>query len=347
MPSASVSLPLSLLRYWWAIIKYLLLLATALAVLGTFKTMQTVQYLFWMQFPDSHELQTCNTAGWQLQGWRGQDENGHGFYGFESQSRYPSCEDASDFRTDEACDPRLAGPDRFPVTEGWKDGIEFRYQKMTLLWTLGVMLLVIIISGYAAFFYEEEHICSIKLNAGDDYDPHADEDKAARLKRLFAKLAAAGIDRDSMARLDNDVLLETILEKAGIAAAGDRLSLILAIRDSDSETCETEFPRTVQPTMNSSGTVNPQQQLQGLPLLPVLPALPTLPQKPIATATVKAVHAFSPTAPNQIAMMQGEIFTLVDGVGNWWKVKSASGTEGLVPSNYVEKIVATAGSSNA
>lgn len=43
------------------------------------------------------------------------------------------------------------------------------------------------------------------------------------------------------------------------------------------------------------------------------------------------------TAPDQIAITQGEAFTLLDGVGNWWKVKFVSGMEGLVPSNYVKK----------
>jgi hypothetical protein len=62
---------------------------------------------------------------------------------------------------------------------------------------------------------------------------------------------------------------------------------------------------------------------------------------------VKALHPFAPTAPDQIAMAQGEMFTLIDGTGIWWQVKGATGQEGTVPSNYVEKlpivaIVATA-----
>jgi hypothetical protein len=39
-------------------------------------------------------------------------------------------------------------------------------------------------------------------------------------------------------------------------------------------------------------------------------------------------------------MAKDEVFTLVDGSGAWWKVKSASGADGLVPSNYVEKVSA-------
>lgn len=71
------------------------------------------------------------------------------------------------------------------------------------------------------------------------------------------------------------------------------------------------------------------------PPLP-LPPLPT-PAAPALT-TVKALHPFAPTAPGQIAMAQDEAFTLLDGVGNWWRVKAVIGTEGLVPSNYVEKV---------
>lgn len=58
----------------------------------------------------------------------------------------------------------------------------------------------------------------------------------------------------------------------------------------------------------------------------------------LAPIMIKAKHPFSPTAPNQIAMAKDELFTLLDGTGNWWKVKSANGADGLVPSNYVEKV---------
>ena len=72
------------------------------------------------------------------------------------------------------------------------------------------------------------------------------------------------------------------------------------------------------------------------PPLPVPPAQAPAP----APTMIKALHLYAPTAPNQIAMAQGETLTLLDGVGNWWKVRAANGTEGLVPSNYVEKVVA-------
>ena len=71
------------------------------------------------------------------------------------------------------------------------------------------------------------------------------------------------------------------------------------------------------------------------PPLP-LPPLPT-PAAPAPT-TVKALHPFAPTAPGQLAMAQHEAFTLLAGVGSWWRVKAVDGTEGLVPSNYVEKV---------
>ena len=58
---------------------------------------------------------------------------------------------------------------------------------------------------------------------------------------------------------------------------------------------------------------------------------------------VKALHPYTPTAANQIAMVQGDILTLIDGTGVWWKVKAATGQDGLVPSNYVAKIVSASG----
>jgi hypothetical protein len=59
---------------------------------------------------------------------------------------------------------------------------------------------------------------------------------------------------------------------------------------------------------------------------------------PVAPTMVKALHPYTPTAANQIAMVQGDILTLIDGTGIWWKVKAATGQAGLVPSNYVEKL---------
>ena len=89
--------------------------------------------------------------------------------------------------------------------------------------------MVLIASGYAGYFYDEESICGTKLNAGPDYDTHAAGSTTVRRRRLFAEAAAAGIDKDSMKSLNNDILLETILEKAGIEKAGDRLMIILQI----------------------------------------------------------------------------------------------------------------------
>ena len=57
-----------------------------------------------------------------------------------------------------------------------------------------------------------------------------------------------------------------------------------------------------------------------------------------APIMIKALHPYSPTAPDQVAMTKGDLLTLLDGAGNWWKVKAENGTEGLVPSNYVEKV---------
>eukprot|EP00729_Bicosta_minor_P001506 gene1506-35467_t len=67
-----------------------------------------------------------------------------------------------------------------------------------------------------------------------------------------------------------------------------------------------------------------------LPVAPVVPALPS---------TCKALHPYTATAENQLTVAQGDILTIVDAAGPWWKVKASSGAEGLLPSNYVEKVV--------
>jgi hypothetical protein len=53
---------------------------------------------------------------------------------------------------------------------------------------------------------------------------------------------------------------------------------------------------------------------------------------------VKALYPYTPTTADQIATVQGEILTLIDGTGVWWKVKATTGQAGLVPSNYVETL---------
>ena len=88
-------------------------------------------------------------------------------------------------------------------------------------------------------------------------------------------------------------------------------------------TAETVLTPTAVPTNTTTETVLPA------------PLLPT--STPVLTMA-KALHPYAPTAPNQIAMAQDERFTLLDSAGSWWKVKAANGTEGLVPSNYIEKV---------
>lgn len=60
-----------------------------------------------------------------------------------------------------------------------------------------------------------------------------------------------------------------------------------------------------------------------------------------APTLVKALYPFAATTDSHLSMVQGEIYTLLDGdygTSNWWRVKSKSGGEGVVPSNYVEKM---------
>lgn len=324
------------LQYWWAVVKYVLLLAAILAMLGIWKTIQVLQWLFWMVFPDNYQLQVCKDAGWQLQGSRGLDDNGKQYYGFLQENG------------DAVTNPLTLPVSVFPVDSRFAggNGIERYFYVSTRLWNLIVLPIVLIVCGYAAFFYEEEHIFGFKLDAGSDFDANTDEGDA-RLKRLFAEAAAAGIERKSMASLNNDTLLETILEKAGIERAGDRLMIILAIRDSGSETAEVttaEPPRTVQPTtMNSTSAVNPrQQQQQDSPsqtwaLPPVPPPNQPAPAASPPQQTCQAIAAYTATADNQVSLAQGETLTILDDAGLWWRLRKASGKEGLAPSNYIAK----------
>jgi hypothetical protein len=104
---------------------------------------------------------------------------------------------------------------------------------------------------------------------------------------------------------------------------------------------------TVEPTAVTPAVINPafKEVIDGI--VPAATAadfqmaLPITSVPAPAPTMIKALHPYSPTAPNQIAMAQGDVFTLLEGVGAWWNVQAANGTEGLVPSNYVEKVAGT------
>ena len=328
------------LQYWWAVIKYVLLLASILAMLGIWKTIQVLQWFFWMVFPDNYQRQVCRDAGWQLQESRGLDDNGKQYYGFLQENGVA------------VTNPLTLPVSVFPVDGRFTggNGIERYFYVSTRLWNLIVLPIVVIVCGYAGFFYEEEHIFGFKLDAGSDYDANAKETKTERLARLFAETAAAGIDNGSMKSLKNDVLLETLLEKVGIEKAGDRLMIILAIREPTQPGTQLLVPQaqlplvppSVEPSAVDStassafGSVNPQQLDVVAPVAGGLPVAPAALVAP--TVMVKALHPYSPTAPDQIAMAVNELFTLIDDSGSWWKVKGAAGHEGVVPSNYVAKV---------
>ena len=65
-------------------------------------------------------------------------------------------------------------------------------------------------------------------------------------------------------------------------------------------------------------------------------ALPTLPK-----GEVKALHGYlAPADSGQLSLQSGEKLTLLSDGGNWWRCRNKSGVEGVVPSNYVERVQA-------
>ena len=64
-------------------------------------------------------------------------------------------------------------------------------------------------------------------------------------------------------------------------------------------------------------------------------ALPALPK-----GEVKALQGYlAPADSGQLSLRSGETLTLLSDEGNWWRCRNESAAEGLVPSNYVKKVV--------
>ena len=84
---------------------------------------------------------------------------------------------------------------------------------------------------------------------------------------------------------------------------------------------------------------NVQSTNEALPSVPqAAPSAPAVVLPPVAShPTCKALHPYTASADNQISMARGEVLTIVDDSGEWWRVRNASGQEGLVPSNFVAK----------
>ena len=126
------------LQYWWAVTKYILLLASFLAMLGIWKTIQVLQWFFWLVFPDYYQLQVCKDAGWQLQESRGLDQDGNQYYGFLQENG------------DVVVDPTTLPLSVFPVDARFPggNGIEYYFYSTTRLWNLIVLPIVLIVCGY-------------------------------------------------------------------------------------------------------------------------------------------------------------------------------------------------------
>ena len=53
----------------------------------------------------------------------------------------------------------------------------------------------------------------------------------------------------------------------------------------------------------------------------------------------EAIFAYNAAALDQLSLVQGEVFTIIDDSGAWWRLRNASGREGMAPSNYLAKKV--------
>ena len=91
-----------------------------------------------------------------------------------------------------------------------------------------------LLSGYGSYAFEIETLCfGKKLAAGSDFNPHQDESDVEKLERLFQHAAVAGLMPAAMAAVavDDAQLLSSLLADAGIELPGDRLRLIMHLRE--------------------------------------------------------------------------------------------------------------------
>uniref|UniRef100_K1QIS8 non-specific protein-tyrosine kinase n=1 Tax=Magallana gigas TaxID=29159 RepID=K1QIS8_MAGGI len=72
--------------------------------------------------------------------------------------------------------------------------------------------------------------------------------------------------------------------------------------------------------------------------LPPPPSIPLPSPEPTPKKVVVAVYNFSPTEDEDLALLQGEEYEILDDSReHWWRAKDKDGRSGYIPSNYVKK----------
>ena len=52
----------------------------------------------------------------------------------------------------------------------------------------------------------------------------------------------------------------------------------------------------------------------------------------------KVLHNFAPSEEDELALTKGTVVGILECNGSWWRAKNDQGQEGILPSNYVERI---------
>ena len=214
LPEAEV--PDRKFQYWWWYHKWLIAVSFSLMVFGVVRTTLAMNYVYELKFPDNARLQLCQAAGWVMtQEQVGADGN-YSVYGFANVTP----------------ESLPLSPEIYPVPEPYcTAGVWSFVECSGHLMFLLVCAIGIFVSGYGSLAYELESLpCGVKLTAGSDFNPHAAESGVETLSRLFQQAADAGIDPAAMVKIQNDILLDSMLKDAGIEVPGERLKLLLHIK---------------------------------------------------------------------------------------------------------------------
>ena len=90
--------------------------------------------------------------------------------------------------------------------------------------------------------YEFGNIANDKMNEPDFEIPdvHAAGLAGLNMAAVSQLLTDAGLTLEKMKRVNNEVLLDTLIKSAGVDKAGDRLEVILYVRDTEIESSSLE-----------------------------------------------------------------------------------------------------------